>query len=136
MKIFDEVKAIFSRYELKPLVLPDGHGNVYSLINANPDLKKDYIPEKNDTYFMKKYGTHVPKGWYGIDVGNPINPMWMEILDEVIELCVKSDPNFEIHQVKLKFGGIRFYVHSEIIEDIFEAECLIEGKLYDDALIY
>ena len=29
-----------------------------------------------------------------------------------MDLCILNDPDFEIHQIKLKFGGIRFYVNS------------------------
>ena len=60
----------------------------------------------------------------------------MDILDEILELCTENDTDFEIHQIKLKFGGIRFYVHSDIIEDINDVEMCIEDNLYDPALIY
>lgn len=136
MNILDDVKAIFSRHEFKPLMFPEGHKNVYTFINAYPDHKKNYESEKGDSYLLKKYGEHVPRGWYGFDIGSPIIPEWMEIIDEVVELCIKSDPNFEIHQIKLKYGGIRFYVQTEIIEDIDAVEMLIMNVLHDDALVY
>lgn len=136
MKILDEVKAIFSRYELKPLMLPEGHDNVYSFLRAFPDLKKDYEADIDDMYLFKKYHNNIPVGWYGFDIGCPIIPEWLQILDEIVDLCVKSDPDFEIHQIKLKYGGMRFYVESKIIEDIHEVEMLIMNTLYDSALIY
>jgi hypothetical protein len=136
MNILDDVKAIFSRYELNPLMLPEGHNDVYSFLRAYPDLKKDYEAEKDDIFLFKKYHNNIPVGWYGFDIGNPIIPAWMDILDEIVDLCVKSDPDFEIHQIKLKYGGIRFYVETKIIEDIDDVEHLIMNKLFDNALIY
>jgi hypothetical protein len=134
MKILDKVEEVFSEYSLTPLELPDGH-NVYTLINEYPENKIFYESEKDDTYFINKYHQYIPRGWYGFSLGNPIIPEWMEIIDKVLEICVEADPNFEIHQIKLKFGSICFYVGSEVIEDIHE----VEMKMYDlsdPALIY
>jgi hypothetical protein len=117
-------------------MLPEGHNNVYAFLRAYPDLKKDYEAEKDDIYLFDKYRKYIPTGWYGFDIGQPIIPAWMDILDEIVDLCVKSDPDFEIHQIKLKYGGIRFYVESKIIEDIDDVEHLIMSKLFDSALIY
>jgi hypothetical protein len=136
MNILDDVKAIFSRYELQPLMLPEGHNDVYSFLRAHPDLRKDYEAEKDDMYLFDKYRKYIPIGWYGFDIGSPIIPAWMEIIDEIVALCIKSDPDFEIHQIKLKYGGIRFYVETKIIEDIDDVEYLIMGNLFDNALIY
>lgn len=137
MKILNSVEEICARHELKPIELPDGFKNIYLYNRTNPeDVARYYNVEKSDGYFLKKYGKHVPRGWYGFDIGVPIVPEWMDILDEVLELCTKIDKDFEIHQIKLKFGGIRFYVRSEIIEDIFDVEIYLENLLYDKALIY
>ena len=59
-----------------------------------------------------------------------------EIIEKILDLCILNDPDFEIHQIKLKFGGIRFYVQSNVIEDIFDVESLIENTFYDRALIF
>jgi hypothetical protein len=132
MKLLNEVKVIIGKYNLKPIVLPEGHYNVY-----DEELRKGFVNEKiNDDFLLKKYFKHIPKGWYGFAIGKPIVPEWMNIIDEVLELCVKADPDFEIHQIKLKFGGIRFYSHSPIIEDIVDIEFYVESKLYDKALVY
>jgi len=60
----------------------------------------------------------------------------MEIIREIVLVCIKANPNFEIHQIKMKFGGIHFYCHSEVIEDLNEVDGLIMDKLFDKALIY
>ena len=137
MKILNEVEEIFGKYDLKPIILPNGFKNIYIYHDKNPeDCTFIYNPETTDRILNEKYADYIPHGWYGFDVGTPIVPEWMEILDEIVELCTEVDPNFEIHQIKLKFGGIRFYVYSEIIEDIHNVEMHIEDKLFDTALIY
>jgi len=136
MKLLDQIKEIFNKYELKLTELPTDHKNVYSFLRECPEFKKNFHNDKTDWYFIEKYRSHIPKGWYGFSLGDPIIPIWCEIIDEIVQLCIDNDPNFEIHQIKIKFGGICFYVESNIIEDTFEIECLIENTLYDKALIY
>jgi len=136
MKILDKAQEIFNQYELKPLMFPEGHNNVYSFLSAYPEFKKDFESEKDDGYLIDKYRTHIPRGWYGFSIGSPIIPEWCEIIDKILEVCIEADPNFEIHQIKIKFGGIRFYCGSEIIEDLHEIESLIDNTLFDKALIY
>ena len=136
MKILNEVEQIFEEYDLKPIKLPDGFKNIYDYLRAHPEEKEKYVPQINDGYLLKKYAEYIPRGWYGFDVGAPIVPEWMEIIDKVVELCTELDQDFEIHQIKLKFGGIRFYVESGLIEDIFDVELYIENKLYDRTLVY
>lgn len=136
MKTLDKVREIFNQHELKPPMLPERYGNVYAFLSAYPDFKKDFESEKNDDYFINKYRTHIPRGWYGFSIGSPIIPEWCEIIDKILELCIETDQNFEIHQIKIKFGGIRFYCDNEIIEDLHEIESLIDGNLFDRALIY
>ena len=137
MKILNEIEEIFAKYDLKSIKLPDGFKNIYQYHDKNQeDCKFIYNPQVTDKILNKKYADYIPHGWYGFDVGTPIIPEWMEILDKIVELCTEIDPDFEIHQIKLKFGGIRFYVYSEIIDDIHDIEMLIEDKLFDTALIY
>ena len=136
MKILEKVQEIFNQYELKPLVLPENFTNVYLFIRKYPEFGKDFKSSIEDSDLNTKYRKHIPKGWYGFDIGTPIIPEWMEIIDKIVALCIEIDPEFEIHQIKLKFGFICFYVHSNIIEDIHEVEYLIAHKLSDRALIY
>lgn len=136
MKILDQIQLIFNKYELHSIILPDGYKNIYSFLKEYPEFSEDFKTEKDDSYFIEKYKQHIPPCHYGISIGSPIISTWNDILDEIIELCIKNDPKFEIHQIKLKFGGIRFYVNSNVIEDISDVEELIESTLYDNALIY
>ena len=135
MKILTNVEEIFAKYDLKAIKLPKEYKNVYQYLRDNPD-DKTYFTEKDDGYFLKKYCDYIPQGWYGFSMGNPIIPEWCEIIDDILELCTEIDEDFEIHQIKLKFGAICFYVHSVNIEDIHDVEILIMNNLFDRALIY
>jgi len=44
-------------------------------------------------------------GWYGCDVGDG----WQKIIMEADEQLAFIDPDYKIHQVKEKFGTLRFY---------------------------
>ena len=136
MNILDKVQEIFNQYDLKSIELPKDYKNVYSFIRAYPEFGKDFKSSIEDSDLNEKYSKNIPKGWYGFDVGTPIVPAWMEIIDKIVALCVETDPDFEIHQIKLKFGGIRFYCGSNIIDDLHEVEGLIDTKLFDRALIF
>ena len=136
MKILDKVQEIEKRYGLKPIELPAEFKNVYHFLNKYPEFREDFVSEKTDSYFCVKYKNHIPRGWYGFSIGDPIVPTWNNIIEEILDICIEADPNFEIHQIKIKFGGVRFYCGSEVIEDLMEVERLVENSLWDAALIY
>ena len=136
MKLLDKVQEIFNQYELKLIELPPDFKNVYMFLRKYPEFGKDFKSTIEDSDLLKKYKNQIPRGWYGFDVGTPIVPQWMEIIDNIVEACVAVDPDFEIHQIKIKFGGIRFYCGSNVIEDLHEIERLIGNNLFDPALIY
>lgn len=135
-KVKEKVLAIIKKYDLKPIKLPEGHRNVYWYIREDEKRAKEFESEITDHELNLKYAKLIPRGWYGFDVGTPIVPDWMKIIKEVTEMCVSIDPNFEIHQVKLKYGRICYYVVSSIIEDTDEIDSILENNLYDVALIY
>lgn len=136
MKCYDEVKKIIDSYNLESIKLPEGFKNVYQLIDHVPEIKENFKSEKDDFFFLKKYKEHISHGHYGFSIGTPTNPKWNELMDEILEYCVSKDPNFEIQQIKIKFGFMCFYVSSEIIKDIHEIEVLIMKTLSDKSLIY
>ena len=136
--LYEKVKKIFDKYEnqLLPITIPDEYENVYDFLRDHPEFEYQYQSEIDDAYLNKKYKKYIPKGMYGVSVGDPIIPIWMVIIDEILELFVKHDPKLDISQIKLKWGGIRFYVYSEKIEDRLAIEILINNKLFDKSLIY
>lgn len=136
MEIINEVKEIFDRHPFSN-IYTDGYKNVYDLINAHNELLDQFKhPTLNDNTFIEKYKSNIPKGWYGFSIGLPVNPVWIDIIDEILQLCIEKDPNIEIKQVKMKFGGIDFHVSSEVITDMWEVFKLVSTKLRDKALIY
>ena len=86
----------------------------------------------------KKWGSFIGKGWYG-ESGLPKS--WTCIIDDFLEYLRYELKTFEIHQIKLKFGGLRFYVifetgvpaeNDRICAEINE----LEKWLFDKSLIY
>lgn len=144
MKLLDQVKAIVESYNLRPIVLSEQYKNIYEYINEHykdKELTKARIEEFTnkeitDDYLCAKYQNHIEPNHYGFDIGTPIVPAWMNVLDEVVGLCVKNDSDFSFTQIKLKFGGIRFYASSILIEDIDEICSYIENILFDKKLVY
>ncbi len=136
MKLLPEIQKVFDGYDLKPIELPEGIKNVYDYRREYPDAEFKFLTDKDDGYLYEKYSANIPKGWYGFAIGVPIVPEYNEIIDKVLEICIANDPDFEIHQIKFKLGGMRFYVKTNVIEDIDEIELLIMSKMYDKALIY
>lgn len=137
IKLFEKIVEIINKHNFRPIELPSGYDNIYQFKDKNSqDATYYYNIDKNDNYFLEKYSNYIPNGWYGFSIGTPIIPEWLNIIDDVLDICIKIDPKFEIHQIKLKFGGICFYVYSEIIEDIDDIENLISNTLFDKSLIY
>lgn len=136
MKIINDVNEILSKYDLKKIDFLIDSRNLYEYLNKHPEEESLYKTTKDDNFLFNKYRKHIPKGWYGFSIGHPIKPEWVDIIDEILELCVKLDESFEIHQIKIKYGGISFYVESDVIEDIDNVSYLLSETLFDKALIY
>lgn len=130
MKILEKVKEIFEKQPIEYVDIKID--NLYEFDDKN--YTKYHTDKERDLF--KKYDKYIPHGWYGFAIGNPIIPQWLDLIDKVLDLCIDKDPSFEIHQIKLKYGGIRFYCESSVIEDLFEVESYIEIKLFDEKLIY
>lgn len=57
-------------------------------------------------------------------------PGWKKLILELIDKIEKIDPTIEVHQIKEKFGGLRFYVGGTLHEGIFELIQEYEDKSY------
>ena len=136
MECIEQIKKIIDSYNIEPIKLPEEYKNIYQLIADIPEVALNFKSEKNDMFFIKKYKEHISHGHYGFSIGSSTNPKWNELMDEILEFCISKDPNFEIQQIKIKFGFMCFYVSSNIIKDIHEIEVLIMKTLNDKALIY
>jgi len=74
---------------------------------ATPTTRFDsYI---SDVTLFSKWAYRVGKGWYGFSLGD-VPRVWTDVLDEFLSWLETQCPDFEIHQVKIKFRGLRFYV--------------------------
>lgn len=93
-----------------------------------------------DLYLFMKWAYRVEKGWYGFALGN-VPMVWAIIINHFLTELEKHAPNFKIHQIKLKFGGLRFYVDLGL-KDGLKAEAIqleiekLERLLYNENLIY
>ncbi len=83
------------------------------LARAQKELKKARPKRhggyQSDVMLFQKWAYRVGKGWYGFALGNVPN-VWRFVLDEFLDWLEKQCPDFEIHQVKMKFRTLRFYV--------------------------
>lgn len=136
MKCLEDIKKIIDSYNIEPVKLPEGYKNIYQLIKDIPEVKENFVSNKDDMFLIKKYHNNISQGHYGFSIGTPTNPKWNEVIDEILEFCISKDPNFQIMQVKVKFGFMCFYVESKIIEDTHDIEVLIMKTLSDKAIIY
>lgn len=137
MKLKEDVEKILEKYNLE-VNIPEEYKTVYAYEKEHPDKCEEefYDSELNDSTLLEKYKKHIPKGWYGFSMGSPTPNSWYKAIDEILQLCIKNDPDFEINQIKMKFGGIRFYVESQVIEDMLDIEIAIERNLHSSKLIY
>lgn len=104
--------------------------------------KIDYLKKESDNpnvYLFQKWAYRVGKNWYGFSLDDaPF--IWGLIIDKFLEEVEKECPDFEIHQIKLKFGGLRFYVQlnvNEAKENFIQKEIdKLEDLLFTESLIY
>ena len=139
MKLLEKIKEIYDNHcKWEKLIVPEGYKTFYDYVDKNKgtDLVKKYFPENGDSYLFDKYRDIILKGWYGFSLGQPIHNEWIEFLDKILELLRDSDPTFRIQQIKIKYGGVRFYCSSDNIEDLGDIEGFIIDNLHDDNLIY
>jgi hypothetical protein len=114
----------------------------------NAKVKKKYSKEcrEKEQALLTKWKDFIPKGWYGFSFGEPLHEDWFSIIDEFLDYLLKLQnegkiTGFEIHQIKLKFGGVRFYVSykcddEELREFISLQIDRLESTLFDSKLIY
>jgi hypothetical protein len=63
----------------------------------------------SDLLLFWKWAYRVRKGWYGFNLGH-IPPVWTEMLDEFLCWMEIQRPDFEIHQIKMKWAGVRIHL--------------------------
>jgi hypothetical protein len=63
----------------------------------------------SDLLLFEKWAYRVGKGWYGFNLGH-VPPVWLDMINDFLSWLELECPDFEIHQVKIKVGGLRLYV--------------------------
>lgn len=117
-------------------------------IYVNPEIKAKYSEGcyEKENALLTKWKPYIAKGWYGFSLGEPCPADWYSIIDEFLTYLVGLQEKgkisrFEIHQIKTKWGGLRFYVgysceDEELIEHIELQINTLESTLFDRKLIY
>ena len=101
-------------------IFDSGDGTLY---NKTLEIKCDTIAE----FIEKKWSSKTPNGWYGFG-GIRINSIkCLLVLDKVTDYLNNRVDDFEIQQIKIKFGGLRYYTNagSEFYSMISELENII-----------
>ena len=62
----------------------------------------------SDLLLFQKWAYRIGRGWYGFDLGH-VPPVWLDIINDFLSWLELECPDFEIHQVKIKVGGLRLY---------------------------
>jgi hypothetical protein len=88
-----------------------------------------------------KWTHKIEDGWYGFAISG-ISDEWTDKIDAFLEYLNVHCPEFKIHQIKVKFGGLRIYVKydmlrlpDDISSEIYGRIISLEG-LYDEKLVY
>ena len=110
---------------------------------SNP-YKRDELKNASsepERKLREKWKAHTPPRWYGFAIGRPCPDSWFSIIDEFLDYLLTCDPNFEIHQIKMKFGRLCFYVaynieNDELAEFVRLQIEKLEWTLYDEKLIF
>lgn len=94
------------------------------------------VPEymNPDLYLFMTWAHRVGKGWYGFALGNDVPIVWAKIIHDFLKELETEAPEFEIHQLKLKFGGVRFYVDLQLEDGEKRKAINIEIEKLCDAL--
>jgi len=102
------------------------------LAQAQKQLKRQMgKPHKGSTSYISdvllfwKWAYRVGKDWYGFNLGD-IPEVWTNVLDDFLAWLDVHCPDFQIHQVKMKLGSLRFYINTrtdgEWVNDIVRVE--------------
>lgn len=89
--------------------------------------------------FMQ-FSYRIPRGWYGFDLeGVPF--IWSSIIRDFLNEVEKDCPNYEIHQIKLKYGMAKIHIQlntkdNKKIEFINKQISELQKVLFSKDLIY
>jgi hypothetical protein len=91
------------------LILDEATEQFICLNCDDPETISNWKEETQSTWQDVLNKSRRSEGWYGCIVGNG----WRKIVLEADQMLSRIDPDYKIHQVKEKFGTLRFYYGSE-----------------------
>lgn len=99
------------------------------------------VASESDLYLFYRWAYRIPKGWYGFALSQTVPVLWARIIDEFLSYLETRAPQFEIHQIKLKFGGLRFYVGlnleaGPVADELKNEIAALEEWLKNEKLVY
>ena len=112
--------------------------NLVNPIKEYKDLNTETVLTSTINLY-DKWKDYIGAGWYGFDLGNiPAN--WIKAIDEILTF-LSENSTFTIQQIKIKWGGVRFYVeykaNSAALDlEINEGIVALEERMFDQSLIY
>ena len=77
------------------------------------------IPFSSDIFLFQKWAYRVGKGWHGFDLGD-VPRVWADLLNDFLAWMESQCPDFEILQIKMKCGGLRFYIDTKIVDEVLQ----------------
>lgn len=86
------------------------------------------------TDFCGKWSSRFAQGYWNFDL-MPLPWIWHAAIDEALDIITEDSPEFKICQIKIKFGGVRFYL-IDISGEVFDGIEELESVLQDDSYIY
>lgn len=72
---------------------------------------------------LKKWKSKTGINCFGIgEISGRLPAEWLDFIDRALDFIQRYDPDFEIHQIKIKFGELRFYVETALDLEDFKNE--------------
>jgi hypothetical protein len=129
----NKAEELIEKYNLKPDSYYHGNFNPY-LVEYKNSIK--HLCNSKTDELQNKFKHRIPKGWYGFKgLGCPTPLEWFKVLNQFLEYVEEQCPDFEIYQIKVKFGGIRIYL-GNISEEIQQDISKLTGVMIDAKLVY
>lgn len=121
----DRVDKLIAKYKLAPnsYYKESPYDGVY------PDISKAEL------MLVENWQNRTKKGWYGISIGQPCPESWFAFLNEFLYIVEKYNKDFEILQIKMKYGSIRIYL-DKISDETQDEVSKVQSFLHDRFLVY
>ena len=72
-----------------------------------------------DIFLFQRWACRVRQGCYGFDLGD-VPRVWADLLNDLLAWMESQCPDFEILQIKMKCGGLRFYIDTKIVDEVLQ----------------